>query len=104
MSAGSEDAVRVEKVEISPVEGTALVEDLLKRCRKLLDELESFGSFIQEAKQNGPSSHAENIVDIKQFHGPVLTEMKSLQKVRRSISDLSPSVFAHCSISCPSLT
>ncbi|KAL9129511.1 MAG: hypothetical protein Q9217_002035 [Psora testacea] len=59
-------------------EGTVLVEDLLIRCQKLLDELEAFRVFLVDAKQRENGEHA---VDIKHFHKPVATEMKSLQKL-----------------------
>ena len=65
--------------ETTPIKGTVLVKDLLARCQKLLDELEAFRLHLEEAKQGQQAEHA---VDIKQFHGPVATEMRSLQKVR----------------------
>ena len=43
-------------------EGTALAEDLVSRCQKLLDELEAFRSFIQETKDGTSSSYVENVV------------------------------------------
>ena len=89
MSAEVQYDVPKEKVENLPSEGTALANNLLKRCQRLLDELESFRCFIEEAKKNGSSSHTENVVDIKQFHVPVLTEMKSLQKVRLLVLEFS---------------
>ena len=62
------------------------VEDLLARCNTLLSELEEFKNFVAEAKEG--STHAlpsigvvEQAVDLRQFHAPIVAELKSLQKV-----------------------
>ena len=80
-----------ESTERTPLEGTALADDLLGRCQKLLDELEAFRSFIEKSKESSPSSNAVHTMEIKHFHTTVLTEMKSLQKVRE--------ISKHCSYS-----
>ena len=60
--------------EATPADGTILVEDLIAKCHTLLNELEEFRSFITDRRQ-------EHAVDIRQFHTPVISELKSLQKV-----------------------
>ena len=55
-------------------DGTILVEDLLKKCEDLLDELDQFRTFLVESKK-------QNAVEIRQFHNSVLSELKSLERV-----------------------
>ncbi len=57
-------------------DGTALAEDLLARCKTLLNELEAFRAFVEERR-----TEQEPVVDIRRFHTSVGTELKSLQKV-----------------------
>ena len=78
MNVEHEDSSQTELSHTTSTEGTTLVEWLLKRCQTLLDELEAFRVFLEDAKQG---QKAEHLVDIKQFYSPVATEMKSLQKV-----------------------
>ena len=58
----------------SSVDGALLVEDLLKRCHDLLNELDQFRAFLAESKK-------QNAVEIRQFHNSVLSELKSLERV-----------------------
>lgn len=57
-------------------EGSALAEDLLGRCRGLLNELEDFRKFVAEQRLE-----QEHAVDIHKFQTSVSTEYKSLQKL-----------------------
>lgn len=57
-------------------DGTALAENLLARCKTLLNELERFRGFVDERR-----TEQEPVVDIRRFQTSVGTELKSLQKV-----------------------
>lgn len=72
-STSPEDSVTTE-TQASPADGTLLVEDLLKRCRDLLSELDQFRTFLVKSKKT-------NVVELRQFHNSVLAELKSLEKV-----------------------
>ncbi|KAG8530426.1 uncharacterized protein KY384_004928 [Bacidia gigantensis] len=69
-------------MEIQPTssEGTGLAEDLLERCQKLLDELQSFHAYLDAAKSRTSARLSERNVDIRQFQSLVMTERNSLQK------------------------
>lgn len=54
--------------------GTAIAEELLGQCHQLLSELEEFRIFLTERRK-------EQIVDIRQFHNSVRSELKSLERV-----------------------
>ena len=56
-------------------DGAILVEDLLKRCHDLLNELAQFRTFLVESKK-------QIAVEIRQFHNSVRSELKSLEKVQ----------------------
>lgn len=77
----------MESQNASAPDGSALVEDLLARCNALLIELETFREFI--------ASSNTAAVDIKQFHGPIIAELSSLQRVRLSFCRLK--LLAACS-------
>lgn len=62
--------------EAPSTDGAALAEDLLKRCRSLLTELEDFGAFVLEQKLQ-----QEPAIEIRKFQTSVATELKSLEKV-----------------------
>lgn len=55
-------------------EGIIIAEELLQKCHQLLSELEQFRTFLAERKK-------EHIVDVRQFHNLVRSELKSLEKV-----------------------
>ena len=63
-----------EEQHPSSADNPVLVEDLLKRCRDLLRELEEFKTFLVEQKK-------ENAVELRQFYNSVASELKSLEKV-----------------------
>lgn len=67
------DAEAVQQQQ-SSADNTVLVEDLLRRCHDLLNELEGFKTFLQEQKK-------ENAVELRQFCNSVASELKSLEKV-----------------------
>ena len=52
------------------------VDDLLIQCHCLLKELELFQEFLVERKR-------EHTVELRQFHSSIVSELKSLQRVRR---------------------
>lgn len=54
---------------------TVRVEDLLRKCHALLNELEAFRTFLVQRKK-------EHTVEIRQFRNSVQSELKSLEKVR----------------------
>jgi len=58
------------------LDGTALAEDLLAKCKTLLNELEAFRAFVDERR-----TEQEPVVDIRKFQTSVGTELKSLLKV-----------------------
>ena len=62
--------------EATSTEGSALAEDLVRRCRILLKELEDFRKFVAEQRLE-----QEHAVDIHKFQTSVATEHKSLQKL-----------------------
>lgn len=63
-------------------EAPSQVEDLLARCRALLAELEEFSIFLSEARKGEGESHTSGVaVDLRQFHTPIMSELKSLQKL-----------------------
>ena len=64
----------IDAIKAPLVDGTVLADDLLTRCHQMLSELEEFKVFLSEQKK-------EHIVDIRQFHNSVLSELKSLEKV-----------------------
>lgn len=55
-------------------EGVVIAEDLLRQCHQLLSELEEFRTFLTARRK-------EQIVDIRQFHNSVRSELKSLERV-----------------------
>ena len=55
-------------------DGTVLVQDLLQKCHSLLSELEQFRTFLAERQK-------EHSIEIRQFHGSVQSELRSLVKV-----------------------
>lgn len=67
------DAEGVQQQQ-SSADNTGLVEDLLKRCHDLLNELEGFKTFLQEQKK-------EHAVELRQFCNSVASELESLKKV-----------------------
>lgn len=54
--------------------GIVIAEDLLGQCHQLLSELEEFHAFLTQRRK-------EQIVDIRQFHNSVRSELKSLERV-----------------------
>ncbi|KAL8705689.1 MAG: hypothetical protein Q9201_001209 [Fulgogasparrea decipioides] len=56
-------------------EGANIAEDLVRRCRELLTELESFQEYLAEQKP-------EHEVELKPFRNTVTAELKSLEKLR----------------------
>ena len=54
----------------------ANVDDLLIQCHRLLKELELFQEFLVERKR-------EHTVELRQFRSSIISELKSLQRVRR---------------------
>lgn len=65
---------------------TVTIDDLLTRCDILVKEIDVFKTFVAGTRQGNNPEHAstsniEHAVDIRQFHAPVLAELKSLQKV-----------------------
>ena len=67
----------------SSADGAILVEDLLKRCHDLLNELDRFRTFIAESKK-------EKVIEIRQFQNSVLSELKSLERVRKPTTMVIP--------------
>ena len=67
--------------EATITDGTVLAEDLLARCRSLLNELEDFRSFAAEQKLA-----QDPAIEIRKFQLSVSAELKSLQKVSRASS------------------
>ena len=57
-----------------PSEGASLAKDLVRRCQKLLSELESFQKYLEGCSQ-------EHAVEVKPFQNAVLAESRSLDKV-----------------------
>ncbi|KAL8737992.1 MAG: hypothetical protein Q9181_001174 [Wetmoreana brouardii] len=57
--------------------GANIAEDLVRRCRELLTELESFQEYLIEHKR-------EHEVEFKPFRNTVTAELKSLEKLRRA--------------------
>ena len=84
-SARLEHSVTTLSIDNSNGEGSALLDDLMQRCRSLLCELNAFKAFLEKAKEDTPKSKFESAVDTKQFQGMIATEMKSLEKVRHII-------------------
>ena len=75
-------------------EPPARVEELLARCETLLRELEAFHIFVAGADKGERDDHtspsigtAEHAVDLRQFHAPVRSELKSLQKLSEGDQD-----------------
>ena len=60
--------------QADPPNGPALAEDLLRKCHQLLSELQNFKAFLSKHK-------IEHVVDIRQFHNAVRSELKSLERV-----------------------
>ena len=58
----------------APADGAILVEDLLKKCHDLVNELGQFRTFMVE-------NNRQNAVEIRQFQNSILSELKSLEKV-----------------------
>ncbi|KAI4222874.1 MAG: hypothetical protein L6R36_005834 [Xanthoria steineri] len=56
-------------------EGTLLAEELVKRCDKLLAELEAYQSYLAQNKQG-------HSVEVKPFRNSIAAELKSLEKLR----------------------
>ena len=84
-SPANTEAAITTNTEITTTDGAALAEDLLARCRTLLNELEDFGTFVLEQKLEH-----EPAVEIRKFQTSVATELKSLEKVSR------PPLPVHC--------
>lgn len=61
-------------VEGQRPKGIVIAEELLAQCHQLLSELEEFRLFLTERRK-------EQIVDIRQFHNSVRSELKSLERV-----------------------
>lgn len=59
-------------------EGTLLAEELVKRCDKLLAELEAYQSYLAQNKQG-------HSVEVKPFRNSIAAELKSLEKVSDSL-------------------
>ena len=55
-------------------EGALLAEDLVRRCKQLLGELEAFQQYLAHSQQG------QN-VEVKPFRNSVAAELKSLEKV-----------------------
>ena len=73
-SAACSDSVSAETSATS-ADGAILVEDLLKKCQNLLNELAQFHTFLVESKK-------QNVVEIRHFQNSILSELKSLERVR----------------------
>ena len=58
-------------------DGTLRAEDLVKRCDKLLDELEAYQRYLTQSKQG-------HNVEVKPFRNSIAAELKSLEKVNDS--------------------
>ena len=73
-----EDSITTDSAnaKATSTEGESLAEDLLARCRTLLNELEDFRKFVTKQKVDQGSA-----VDIHKFQTSVTTEHKSLQKL-----------------------
>ncbi|KAL8993704.1 MAG: hypothetical protein Q9169_006151 [Polycauliona sp. 2 TL-2023] len=56
-------------------DGTLLAEDLVKKCQKLLNELEAYQSYLAQRKQG-------HNVEVKPFRNSIAAELKSLEKLR----------------------
>ncbi|KAI4261354.1 MAG: hypothetical protein L6R42_003447 [Xanthoria sp. 1 TBL-2021] len=56
-------------------DGRLLVEELVKRCDKLLGELEAYQSYLAQNKQG-------HNVEVKPFRNSIAAELKSLEKLR----------------------
>ena len=69
------DSVTAE-TSAAAADGAILVEDLLKKCHDLLNELDQFRTFVAE-------NNRQNAVEIRQFQNSILSELKSLEKVYR---------------------
>ena len=80
-SPANTEAAITTNIEITTTDGAALAEDLLAKCRTLLNELENFGTFVVEQKLE-----QEPAVEIRKFQTSVATELKSLEKVSRPLS------------------
>ena len=75
-------------------EAPVRVEELLARCKTLIHELEEFRVSVAEAKKEEGDDHAspsirvaEHAVDLRQFHAPIVSELKSLQKLSEGDQD-----------------
>ena len=68
-------------------------EELLVRCHVLLAELEEFRVFVSGAKNRDGEVHTlstgvpEHAVDLRQFHAPIVSKLKSLQKLSEGDQD-----------------
>lgn len=60
--------------EATSVNGGLLADDLVRRCHELLNELEAFGNYLKECKQ-------EHAVELKPFRNSIAAELKSLERV-----------------------
>ncbi|KAL8868898.1 MAG: hypothetical protein Q9198_008025 [Flavoplaca austrocitrina] len=56
-------------------DGTLLAENLVKRCDKLLEELEAYQRYLTQSKQG-------HNVEVKPFRNSIAAELKSLEKLR----------------------
>lgn len=75
---------RKDKDDVKDRKESTNVEDLLARCRTLLAEIEALRDFVADCKKGREyalRSGSGEAVDLRQFHAPVVTELKSLQKV-----------------------
>ncbi|KAL8843248.1 MAG: hypothetical protein Q9176_002201 [Flavoplaca citrina] len=62
-------------------DGTLLAENLVKRCDKLLEELEAYQRYLTQSKQG-------HNVEVKPFRNSIAAELKSLEKVNDSPNPL----------------
>ena len=60
----------------SPIDGAELADDLLIRCRGLLNELKVFQEYLEQQKR-------EHSIEIKPFRNSITAELKSLERVSR---------------------
>ena len=67
--------VETSNDEVQSSSSAARVDDLLARCHNLLNELEQFQTYLVERKK-------EHTVELRHFRNSVLSELKSLERVR----------------------
>ncbi|MCJ1266431.1 hypothetical protein MMC22_006316 [Lobaria immixta] len=69
-----EDTHSITSVEEQRPKGIVIAEELLAQCHQLLSELEEFHAFLTQRRK-------EQMVDIRQFHNSVRSELKSLERL-----------------------